>query len=37
MVQMTKNLLHSFYNMLYQLKGVLTPSNNFSGGSPQDF
>ena len=30
MVQMTKNLVHSFYDILYQSKGVPTPSHNFS-------
>ena len=31
MVQMTKNLVHSFYHILYQPKGVPTPRDNFSG------
>ena len=30
-VQMAKNLVHSFYHILYQPKGVPTPSYNFSG------
>ena len=30
MVQMTKNLVHSFYCILYQPKGLPTPSHNFS-------
>ena len=31
MVKMTKNLVHSFYYILYQPKGVPTPRDNFSG------
>ena len=31
MVQMTKNLVHTFYHILYQPKGVPTPRDNFSG------
>ena len=30
-VQMAKNLVHSFYYILYQPKGVPSPSCNFSG------
>ena len=30
-VQMAKNLVHSFYCILYQPKGVPTSSQNFSG------
>jgi hypothetical protein len=30
-VQMTKNLVHSFYYILYQPKGVPIPRDNFSG------
>ena len=30
-VQMAKNLVHSFYHILYQPKGVPIPSHNFSG------
>ena len=30
-VQMAKNLAHSFYNILYQHKGVPISSHNFSG------
>jgi hypothetical protein len=30
-VQMAKNLVHSFYHILYQPKGVPTSSHNFSG------
>jgi hypothetical protein len=30
-VQMAKNLVHSFYHILYQPKGVATSSHNFSG------
>ena len=31
LVQMAKNLVHSFYHILYQPKGVPTSSCNFSG------
>ena len=30
-VQMAKNLAHSFYHILYQPKGVPISSHNFSG------
>ncbi len=30
-VEMAKNLVHSFYYILYQPKGVTTPRDNFSG------
>ena len=36
-VQMAKNLVHSFYHILYQPKGVPTSRDNFSGPGGTDY